>query len=87
MISRRAHLLDAAAQLFARHGLRKTSIEDITRGAGVSKGSFYLEFLNKDDLFDELVREAFIAYLRDAEERITTNPNGGRLSPLHRASN
>ena len=47
----------------------------------------YFNPYGESEEFDELVREAFIAYLRDAEERITTNPNGGRLSPLHRASN
>lgn len=38
--------------LFARYGFRKTSVEDITAVAGVSKGSMYLEFRNKEEIFE-----------------------------------
>ena len=55
MTSRRLLLFEAAADLFARYGFRKTSVEDITSVAGVSKGSMYLEFHNKEELFEALV--------------------------------
>jgi len=51
---RRADLLEAGRELFLAHGVAATSLDDITRRAGVSKGLFYLYFRSKDDLLDAL---------------------------------
>lgn len=76
-------LFEAAAELFARYGFRKTSIDDITRAAGVSKGAMYLEFPSKEALFEALVRHEFRAYLAEAAEQIAADPEGGRLSRIY----
>lgn len=47
---RRADLLAASQALFLAKGITATSLEDITNGAGVSKGLFYLYFRSKEDL-------------------------------------
>jgi TetR/AcrR family transcriptional repressor of nem operon len=47
---RRADLLAASQALFLAKGIAATSLEDITNGAGVSKGLFYLYFHSKEDL-------------------------------------
>jgi AcrR family transcriptional regulator len=47
----RAHLLDAAAQQFSLNGYAATSVDDICRLAGVSKGAFYHHFESKQALF------------------------------------
>jgi TetR/AcrR family transcriptional regulator, transcriptional repressor for nem operon len=47
---RRADLLAAGRALFVAKGISATSLEDITTGAGVSKGLFYLYFRSKEDL-------------------------------------
>jgi TetR/AcrR family transcriptional repressor of nem operon len=47
---RRADLLAAGEALFVAKGVAATSLEDITNGASVSKGLFYLYFHSKDDL-------------------------------------
>jgi AcrR family transcriptional regulator len=44
-------LVHAARGLFVRHGVQKTSMDDVAREAGVSKGSVYLAFASKDALF------------------------------------
>src|SRR6202034_4318244 len=44
-------LLDAAMELFAEQGYGATSIPDICTRAGLTKGAFYSNFANKDDLF------------------------------------
>ena len=55
---REARLLDAAARLFARFGFDKTSVDDIARAAGVSKGAVYLHWPSKFGLFEAvLIRE------------------------------
>jgi len=51
---RRADLLEAGRELFLANGVAATSLDDITRRAGVSKGLFYLYFRSKDDLLDAL---------------------------------
>jgi AcrR family transcriptional regulator len=47
----RQRLLEQGRLFLARYGLRKTSVEDLTRAAGISKGAFYAFFPSKEDLF------------------------------------
>ena len=47
---KRRRLVASASELFAHHGYRKTSIDDIARGARVAKGTVYLYFESKADL-------------------------------------
>jgi AcrR family transcriptional regulator len=58
----RAKLLAAAEAEFVEHGLDGAKVSDITARAGMSKGSFYLHFESKTQIFRELV-EAFVARL------------------------
>lgn len=54
----RGQLLEAGRKLFARQGLKKTSIEDLTRRpAGIAKSSFYGFFGSKEELYMELLME------------------------------
>ena len=53
----RGQLLEAGRRLFARYGLKKTSLEDLTRPAGISKSSFYGFFGSKEELYLELLVE------------------------------
>ena len=48
----RAKLLDAAYQLFARHGADTPTIDDVLLEAGVSRGTFYNHFRTRDELFE-----------------------------------
>jgi AcrR family transcriptional regulator len=50
----RAKLLDAAVPALADKGYHATRVDDIVRQAGVSHGTFYLYFTNKEDLFRTL---------------------------------
>ncbi len=47
-------ILDAAKILFSRFGLKKTSIEEIAQHAGLGKGTVYLYFKSKDEIFSVL---------------------------------
>jgi AcrR family transcriptional regulator len=47
----RTRLLDAGTQALADQGFHATRVDDVVRIAGVSHGTFYLYFANKDDLF------------------------------------
>ena len=51
-------LLQKGKELFGRYGLRRTSISDLTKAAGIAQGSFYLFYESKEELyFDILERE------------------------------
>jgi AcrR family transcriptional regulator len=55
---RREELMKAAKRLFLEQGVGPTTIEQITSGADVAKGTFYLYFSSKDDVLAAL-RERF----------------------------
>ena len=56
--ARREQLLEVALTVFARHGYRKTSMDDIAQAAGVSRQGLYLHFETKEDLFRAAVRHS-----------------------------
>lgn len=47
-------MLDAAANVFAQYGFRRTTMSDIAQAAGISRPALYLMFENKEHLFHEL---------------------------------
>jgi AcrR family transcriptional regulator len=53
----RARLLGAAAQVFAKKGYERASVDDIAQAAGFTKGAVYWNFASKEELFLALVRE------------------------------
>lgn len=50
----RKHLLDVAIILFSQHGVSATSLADIAKAAGVTRGAIYWHFKNKSELFNEI---------------------------------
>ncbi|MGH1563586.1 TetR/AcrR family transcriptional regulator [Mumia sp. DW29H23] len=62
--TRRKELLVAARAVFERLGYGATTVNDITREAGVSRATFYVYFASKQEVFAVLaeeVRDAFVA--------------------------
>ncbi|TIU12412.1 MAG: helix-turn-helix transcriptional regulator, partial [Mesorhizobium sp.] len=51
---RSAELLDCAQRLFFAHGYDNTTVNDIIREAGLSKGAFYHYFASKEALLEAL---------------------------------
>ena len=51
----RARLLEAALEVLSRKGFEGTSVDDICRAAGYSKGGFYFYFRGKEDVLLHLV--------------------------------
>ncbi len=68
--ARPGELLDAALTLFAERGYSATRIDDIAARAGVSKGTLYLYFPSKQDVFKALVREAVIPNIERLEHLV-----------------
>lgn len=53
----RALLIDAARQLFERHGYEDTATEQVVQQAGVTRGALYHHFRDKKDLFRAVIEE------------------------------
>src|SRR5215218_8858721 len=66
-------ILDAALAVFAERGLAAARLEDIAKRAGVSKGTIYLYFANKEELFRGVVRESVISFIERGEARFAVD--------------
>lgn len=58
-------LLDAALTHFVSKGLAATRMDDVAREAGVSKGTLYLYFPSKDELFKAVVRRHLSEFIAE----------------------
>jgi AcrR family transcriptional regulator len=77
---RRAAILDAALEIFSRHGYNGTSIDEIATAAGISKALIYEHFPSKKDLHVSLLeRHVQDIFLRLAETADTKDPGEVRL--------
>jgi AcrR family transcriptional regulator len=65
--ARPQELLAAALDLFVERGYAATRLDDVAARAGVSKGTLYLYFTNKEELFKAVVRENVVPVLGEAE--------------------
>lgn len=66
-------LFASARDLFSRYGFKKTSVEDLTKGAGIAAGTFYGFYQSKEELFFELLEveenHIRVVLLENAAER------------------
>ncbi len=67
---RRQQLLDAARTLFAERGYHETTVDDITRAADVAKGTFYLYFSEKREIYVEVIR-SFLDVIKGFVDLVT----------------
>ncbi len=63
----RASLLDAARQVFEEQGYFRASVSEMGRRCGVSQGTFYQYFNNKDQVFRELIDDILDHFWQRAE--------------------
>jgi AcrR family transcriptional regulator len=64
---RPTEILEAALEVFASRGYSAARLDDVAAGAGISKGTLYLYFKNKEELFKAVVRHHILANLAEAE--------------------
>lgn len=69
---RREQLKLSARDVFARLGYARTTVDDIAVEAGVARGTFYLYFDDKRDVFEELI-DGFGKKIQASIERIVTD--------------
>jgi AcrR family transcriptional regulator len=61
-------LIEAALDLFVQHGYAATRLEDVAAKAGVSKGTLYLYFGSKEELFKAVVQSNVVPLIAQAEQ-------------------
>lgn len=80
--ARPGELLNAALELFVEKGYAATRVEEVALRAGVSKGTLFLYFSSKEELFKAVVRENISA--RYHEWRIEVDSFQGHSADLLR---
>jgi len=71
---RPAQILDAALAVFGEKGVAGARLEDIAERAGISKGTVYLYFENKHELFSEVLRQWSREVLEQVHEAAEGSP-------------
>lgn len=76
--ARPQEILEAALQLFAEKGYSATKVDDIARAAGVTCGTPYLYFTNKEEIFKALIREYLLPRLEFGDSLVQEHEGPAR---------
>lgn len=79
--ARPREIVDAALTVFGERGFAAARLDDVAARAGVSKGTLYLYFPNKEELFKAVVRQAILPNLEVAE-RLLAGAQGPSFAVL-----
>ncbi|REJ10027.1 TetR/AcrR family transcriptional regulator [Halobacillus trueperi] len=67
---RRADIMEAARNVFIKHGYEHTTMKHVMESAGVSRGGLYQYFSNKEDLFEALLEEGLTDEAETTEDSL-----------------
>jgi AcrR family transcriptional regulator len=70
---KRQRILEAARRRFRYYGVKKTTMQEIARDAGVAVGTLYLHFKDKDDLLVACTEEYVVRHRRQAESILASD--------------
>jgi AcrR family transcriptional regulator len=79
---RRSQILDAAFQEFSANGFEATHLDEVARRAGVAKGTIYLYFRDKEQLFRAMVRTFLVPVIEGF--RVSASSFSGSVERLAR---
>jgi AcrR family transcriptional regulator len=68
--ARPGEILDAALDLFVERGFAAARLDDVAQRAGVSKGTVYLYFDSKEELFKAVIRSGIVRAIEEAEQLV-----------------
>ena len=78
---RATRILDAAADLLVRHGYRRVTIDDVAAGAGIGKGTVYLHWKAREQLFSAVFAREVLYAVDELCQALRQDP---RTCLLHR---
>lgn len=73
-VERADRIFDAAGALLLRLGYRKVTVEDIANQAGIGKGTVYLHWRTKEQLFEALLLRESIGLVKEIIDRLREDP-------------
>lgn len=82
--AREKSILEATIQLMSHYGYDKTTMNDIARQAGISKGAIYLHFESKETLFDAVVNYEITRYSEHWIALMETDEEAGTIGSIYR---
>jgi AcrR family transcriptional regulator len=68
--ARTGEILAAALEVFVERGYAATRLDDVAQRAGVSKGTVYLYFDSKEELFKAVIRSGIVRAIEEAEKLV-----------------
>lgn len=74
--NKRRQMVAAAARLFAALPYHKVHLEEIADAAGIGKGTVYIYFKNKEDLYFTMITEGFAELIQRLQRQLAANPAG-----------
>jgi len=87
-VARRTAILEAALDEFCKGGFAATRVQDVAARASVAKGTIYLNFKDKQTLFEELIRSTLGAHVDRLVTsslpfpQLTKGARSGRVEPI-----
>ncbi|WP_158886366.1 TetR/AcrR family transcriptional regulator [Amycolatopsis anabasis] len=84
--ARADRILDAAADLLLHLGYRRVTVEDVAERAGIGKGTVYLHWKTRQDLFLAVLQREVVASLDELVEALRSDPATAllhRLTKIH----
>ncbi len=77
-------ILDASTELFIKYGYDKTTVAEIAKNTGISKGAIYLHFNSKEQLFESLLFREIARHNMRWFAMVEKDPEGGLLSGMYK---
>jgi AcrR family transcriptional regulator len=74
-------ILDVAAELLLRHGYRRVTIDDVAAGANVGKGTIYLHWKTREQLFSAVFEREMLCAIDEVRQALRQDP---QVCLLHR---
>lgn len=79
-------ILDAATRVFASKGFHGATIEDVARAAGIAKGTIYLYYASKQDVYIQALRHNLLELNRKLAAEVESESTGrGKLEAFLRS--
>lgn len=79
---RALRILDAAETLILRWGYQKTTLDDISRQAGVAKGTIYLHWKTREELFKALMKREKLELTKDLRQHTSKDASSATLQGM-----
>lgn len=82
---RAERILNVAEDLLLKHGYRRITIDDVAGQSGIGKGTIYLHWKSKEELFGTILLREIVTIWKELIQRVHDDPNRMLFSEVMRA--